>query len=214
MSQYVPIVSATVLFSSSSFIDQAMAAFLGSGSVSALNYGSKIVQGINGIAVVALTTAVLPYLSQMVTVKDWNGLRHTLRTYTALIIVVTLPLTLGLVYFSEPMVRLLFQRGAFTAEDTYLVAQVQALFLLQIPFYLLDILVARLISSLNANYLLVWRSVLGVVINVLLNYVFMWWLGVAGIALSTSIVFALMFCYISLTVSRLLKRTTNLQLTQ
>jgi putative peptidoglycan lipid II flippase len=209
MSQFVPVLSAALLFSGSGFVDQAMAALLGSGSVSTLNYGSKVVYGINGIAGAALYAAVLPYLSQMVATNDWSGVRHTLRTYAALILGVTIPVTIGLVYFSEPLVRLMFQRGEFTAEDTHVVAQVQALFFLQMPFYIMDIFLTRLISSLNANRWLIWRSVIGLLLNIILNYVFMQWLGVAGIALSTSIVFMVLFFYLWFTVARLLKEAPN-----
>lgn len=108
----------------------------------------------------------------------------------------TVPLTLGLLYFSEPLVRVLFERGAFTAADTHLVAKVQTLFLLHIPFYTLSILLVRLISSLQANHLLMWGAVISLVINIVLNYVLGLWLGVAGIALSTSVVYLVSFCYL------------------
>jgi len=211
ISQYTPTVAAAFLFSSSTLIDQAMAAMLGPGSVSTLNYGSKVVLAINGVAILAVATAVLPHFSKMVTLEDWTGLRHTLKTYIGLIFIVSVPLTLGLVYFSEPLVSLLFQRGAFTTEDTHLVSQVQALFLLQVPFVSAGMLLVRLTSSLHANHWLIWSAVIGVTVNVVLNYVLMQWLGVAGIALSTSAVFVVMFCCHLLNTLRLLGRVAHKQ---
>jgi putative peptidoglycan lipid II flippase len=117
----------------------------------------------------------------------------------------TVPLTVGLVYFSEPLVRLFFERGAFTSGDTYLVSQVQVLFLLQVPFYFLSILIVRLISSLQANHILLWGAVISLPLSVILNYLFMQWLGVAGIALSTSMVYFVSFCYLLYMLLGLLK---------
>jgi putative peptidoglycan lipid II flippase len=144
-----------------------------------------------------LGTAVFPHFSRMVAASDWAGIRHTLKTYIYLILLVTIPLTLILVYFSEPLVRLFFERGAFTLADTWRVSQVQALFLLQIPFYFLGILMVRLISSLNMNHILMQAAIINLLSKIVLNYLFMQRLGAAGIALSTTLVYAVSFIYCS-----------------
>jgi putative peptidoglycan lipid II flippase len=199
-------VAVLFLVSGTSVVDQSIAAMLGSGSVSALNYGNKITALLTGVGSMALGTAVLPYFSRMVAVRDWSGIQHTLKTYTRLILLATIPLTLVLAYFSEPLVGLLFQRGAFTAADTRLVGQVQALYLLQIPCYVLSMLIVRLISSLKANSLLMWGAVISFFANVILDYVFALWLGVAGIALSTAVVVSISCCYLSYVLLRLMRR--------
>jgi len=198
--QCIPLVSATLLMSSTTLVDQAMAAMLGPGSVSALNYGNRVVTLVLGMGSISLGTAIFPHFSRMVAANDWNGVRHTLKTYVALILVVTVPLTLGLVYFSEPLVRLLFERGAFTSSDTDLVSGVQRLFLLQVPFYLLGILIARLISSLRANNILLRAAMINLFLKIIFNYFLMHRLGVAGIALSTTLVYLIsfIFCFIML----------------
>jgi len=97
-------------------------------------------------------------------------------------------------------VRVLFGRGAFTANDVKLVGRVQSFYALQIPFYLVSILVVRLISAVQRNRLLLWASAINLIINVTLNYVLMRWIGVAGIALSTTLVyiFSSGYCYIAI----------------
>jgi putative peptidoglycan lipid II flippase len=69
------------------------------------------------------------------------------------------------------------------------VARVQALFALQIPFYVLGIIGVRLLSATGGNRLLMWISIGNFVTNIVGNYVFMQFWGVAGIALSTSLVY-------------------------
>ena len=120
--QYTPMLAGAFLMGSISLVGQSMAAMLGPGSVSALAYGSKITTLILGIGSVAVSTAVLPHFSRMVAREEWDGVRHTLITYARLIVLITLPLTVMLIYFSEPLVRVLFQRGAFTEADTQIVA--------------------------------------------------------------------------------------------
>ena len=205
INQYLPMVAGAFFMSSTSLVDQSMAAMLGAGSVSTLNYGGKAVTLILGIGCVSLSSAVFPHFSRMVAASDWAAIRHTLKTYIYLILLVTIPLTLILVYFSEPLVCLFFERGAFTSADTWRVSQVQALFLLQIPFFFLGILMVRLISSLNMNHILMQAAIINLLSKIVFNYFFMQRLGAAGIALSTTLVYAVSFIYYSVKLCKQIK---------
>jgi putative peptidoglycan lipid II flippase len=196
--QYLPVVAGAAVMSGTMLVDQSMAATLGAGSVATLNYGGKVVTLILGIGAVSLSTAVFPHFSRMVAGYDWTGVRHTLKTYACFILLVTIPLTLILVLFSEPLVRLLFERGAFTSGNTLRVSQVQSLFLLQVPFYFLGILIVRLISSLNMNRVLMEAAIINLLSKVVFNYFLMKRMGVAGIALSTALMYTVSFTYCSI----------------
>ncbi|NVN89179.1 MAG: virulence factor MviN [Desulfuromonadales bacterium] len=194
--QLVPMVSGASLMCATGFIDQSMSSMLGSGSVSALSYGNKIVSALLGLSATALGTAVTPYFSTMVARREWAEIRHTLKHYYRLIMLTSVPITIVLIFSSEPLVRLLYQRGAFTQQNTHLVAQVQSLLALQIPFYLAATLTVRLISTMMANQILVIGSIINVIVSVSLNYIFMQTMGVCGIALSTSCVYAVSFLFL------------------
>jgi putative peptidoglycan lipid II flippase len=102
-------------------------------------------------------------------------------------------------------VRLLFERGAFTSVDTWHVSQVQALFILQVPFYFLGILMVRLISSLKKNQLLMKAAIINLISKIILNYLLMQKLGTAGIALSTTFVYIISLIYCSIMLYRQIK---------
>jgi putative peptidoglycan lipid II flippase len=189
LGQYAPLVIGGAVMSTSPLIDQAMAATLGSGSVAQLAFGSKIVAAGLGIGGTALSTAMLPHYSRMVATHDWSGLRQTVRTYSRLVLVVGIAAVLMIVTFSEPIVRLLFERGQFLASDTRAVARVQALYALQIPFYVLGILGVQLLHAVSANRVLMWVSIGNFFTNIIGNFVFMRVWGVAGIAFATSMVY-------------------------
>jgi len=194
--QYLPVVAASFLMGSTALIAMSMAATLGPGSVSALAYGSKAATILLGIGSVVVSTTVLPHFSRMVAVGDSAGVRHTLKTYARLILLVTLPLTVILIYYSEPLVRIFFQRGAFTQADTHVVSQVQAIYLLQVPLFVLSILFVRVISSLKANHLLLWGTVINLILTVFFNYLFMQWFQVVGVALSISLMYLISTGYL------------------
>ena len=203
--QYLPAVAASATMCSTQLVDQSMAGMLAAGSVSSLNYGNKIPAFALTIGAMGLGTAVLPYFSQMAAGKRWGEMRHTLWTYVRLIFAFTVPMALIGILLSRPATALLYERGNFTSSDTDVVSRVQSMFLLQLPFYTLTILFVRMISSLQANNVLMWGTVISFVLNITLNYVFMQSMGVAGIALSTSIVYAVLSGFHATVLSRRLR---------
>jgi putative peptidoglycan lipid II flippase len=202
LGQYLPVVASGVLMSAAPLIDQAMAATLVDGSISTLSYCQKLPALILMVSALALSTAVLPHLSEMVATGDWAGVRDTVRVVRRLLVIMFVPLTIALIAASRPIVSVVFERGAFTAADVASVSLVQAALLLQIPFFLVGTLYVRLISALGRNSILLWGTVISLSVKVGCNLLFIRWLGVTGIALSTSIVYVVACVYLTLQARR------------
>jgi len=191
MNQYLPMVAGAFFMSSTNLVDSSMAAMLAPGSVASLNYGNKVVALILGLGTAALATAVLPHFSTMVAKADWDGIRHTLKTYSNIIMLLTIPVSIVLIFFSHEIIVVLFERGKFSANSTSIVANLQSCYALQIPFYTLGILGVRLLSAMRMNQVLMWVGILSFIVNLLGNYFFMKFWGVFGIALSTTTVYVI-----------------------
>jgi putative peptidoglycan lipid II flippase len=198
VSGFFPVMGGSLLLAGATLTDQAMAGMMSAGAVTTLNYANKITALILGLTSAAIGTAILPYLSQMVAAADWTSVRRTYQLYVKLILIGTIPATFLFMLISKPLVRVLFERGSFTTADTAHVSWVQICFLIQVPFYTLGVLAARLISALQINRLLMWGSLISLSLNGILDYILMKQLGVAGIALSTSCVYAASFAYLHL----------------
>src|SRR5271157_4080085 len=112
-----------------------MAGMLIAGSIAAYAYGIRVTTLISTFIAMSLSTAVVPYLSAMTARQDWLGCRHTLNTYSRLLLVCTIPLAMLLLVFAKPIIQIVFQHGAFTAADTDIVARVHAMYCLQLPFF-------------------------------------------------------------------------------
>ncbi len=196
--QYMPLVVAAGLMSSTTIVDNAMASQLGSGSVATLNFGHKLVLLAISIPTLSISRAIFPYFSQLAAQQNWIELRTMMRRSLLWVMLGMIPLTIVLFSFSRPLTAFVLQRGAFSPDATDRVAWVQAMYALQIPFYAASILYVRLISSLGRNHLLTICTVLSIVLNIVLNYVLMQRMGVAGIALSTSIVYAVACVFLAL----------------
>lgn len=207
--QYMPAIAGALLMNSTGIIDQSMAAMLPSGSVAALNYGNRVIALPITLLATALSTALVPYFSKMVAKEDWSGLIYTLKRYFLCCLVITIPI--GLLFFglSEPITKLIYQRGQFSYEDTLLVSRIQSMYSIQIPFYVTNILVVRLISALRANSILMWGSLVNAIVNVLLNIFFIKTMGITGIALSTSCMYIICLCFMSYCCLKVLNQKNN-----
>jgi len=186
--QYGPLIGGILLLGGAPLIDQAIAGMLGSGSVAALNYGTRLSVVLIAVGPTAVATAILPHFSQLSVSQGWDHVRQSLRSYAAIIVAITIPAVGALMIFSQPLIRLFFERGSFTSSDTSLVAGVQSYSLLAIPPAMVMALVLRLISSMKANRLILSASALYAALNFALDLLLTRWMGIKGITLSTAIV--------------------------
>lgn len=204
--QFGPRMGANLLRSGSTVVDRSLAAMLPPGSVATLNYGDRVVVTVLSVAGAALGSAITPYYSKMVARSDWRGVQHTLKRYLLLLLVLSIPVVILLFVLAAPVVQLLFQRGSFRARDTQLVAHVQALYALQIPFYLGNVLISRLLSSLLASRVILWAAAINLTLNIVLDVLFIRVMGVPGIALATSCASLITFCFVAYHAVRLLRQ--------
>jgi len=185
--RYWPLVISMIMLSSTPLIDRVMAGWLEEGSISTLSYGLKLSSFIFGVLGYALSIVVFSHFSRLVEEQNRAVLRKTLKVYIRTILLISMPAMVLCIYFSEPIVRLLFERGAFTTQDTAHVAGVQSMFLLQIPFYLITATLWGLFVAWNYRKAIIGITMLHLAIKIILNVWLMQDLGVAGVALATSL---------------------------
>ena len=200
--EYGYLAAVTAMSAGTAFIGQSMAAALGIGNVSLLNYGTRLAGVLIAIGPAALSVTILPRFSRMVAARDWERLKQSLWRILSVSVLVAGVGAALLIVFSIPIVRLTLQRGAFTAADTRVVASVQAYSLLQLPFIVGITILMRILSALKANYALLPFSSAALVLSTALNYALMTRYGVAGIALATSLAQALLFVALATLVFR------------
>jgi putative peptidoglycan lipid II flippase len=123
----------------------------------------------------------------MIAYRDWAGCRSTLRTWVRLTALVSVPIAAALMAGSHLLIRITLQHGAFGPRDTAAVTPVLALYALQIPFFVSSRVFYRFLVAMRRTDLILFCGILNLALDVVLNLVLMRWLGVAGIALATSL---------------------------
>ena len=93
-----------------------------------------------------------------------------------------------LIVLSSPLITLIFERNAFTSDDTVIVSGIQQLYLIQIPAYIITIVMVRFLESINKNRFMVLAAVICLILNITFNYFLIQYIGIYGLALATSAV--------------------------
>jgi len=189
--QYVPLLAGTMFGALCPLIDQAVAGSLGSGSVSALAYGTKFASVLAAISATAVATAVLPEFSRLVAKQDWSHLRHTVRVHAGVIALVALPGAALMIWLSGLMVRTFFEGGAFDASATRVVTSVQQFALLQVPFAILFVVAGRLAVAVSATPVMIRASLITLGATALGDLFFARVMGIAGIPLAGALAHAI-----------------------
>jgi putative peptidoglycan lipid II flippase len=204
-----PVLLSAVVASGGLLVDQSMAAMLPAGSVSALVYGNRFVSVVIALLGGAVSTAVTPYFSRMIALGDWAGCRHTVRTWVGLTGLASVPLAALLIAGSHLMVRMAFEHGAFGPRDTQVVAAVMAMYAIQIPFFVASRVFYRFIVAMRRTDLALYCGMLNLILDIVLNLVLMRRMGVAGIALATSLWTVSTFFFLWYWARRLLAETAS-----
>jgi putative peptidoglycan lipid II flippase len=198
----------SVVSSGGLLVDQSMAAMLIAGSVSALAYANRFVSVVLTLLAGAISTAIVPYFSRMIAVRDWTGCRHTLRTWVRLTALVSVPIAALLIAGARPLVRIALQHGQFGPRDTGVVASVLAMYAIQIPFFVVSRVYYRFIVAMRRTDLILYCGIINLGLDIVLNLVLMHWFGVAGIALATSLWTVSTFFYLWYWSRKLLARAS------
>jgi putative peptidoglycan lipid II flippase len=170
------------------FVDTYLAALLRPGSVAALEYGNRLMLLPMGMFGVALGTAALPTMSSLAVREEIEKLKDTLDTALRMIVFVMAPATVGLIVLREPVIRLLFQRGEFTAQESL------AMTASALMFYSVGLVAYGSAKSLVAAFYSmkdtktpVRCSAVAMVSNIILNLILMRYLELGGLALATAL---------------------------
>jgi putative peptidoglycan lipid II flippase len=204
-----PVLIGALMGQAANLIDQIFASFLTAGTISALSYALKLISVPIGVIFVSVGRAALPYLARQASINDMKAFKHTLHLYLWAVGAGTILLTAFMIVLAHPLVQILFQRGAFSAEDTDRTATILVGFVVGLTPMALGFITSRAFSALGKTRELMGVTAFSVFGNAIFDYIFARiWQGV-GIALSTSAVY---FCTMFILFFMLQRRIGKLNL--
>lgn len=168
-------------------IDKTLASDLMGGSISALTYASRINEMVIAVFIMAITTVIFPMLSQAFSQDDIHQVKEILGQGINIILLITVPATLGILLLAEPLVHLFFERGAFDATATYMTSQALKYYSIGLVGSSLRLMLNKVYYSFQDTITPMKNGVIAVVLNLVLNLILIRTMWHSGLALATSI---------------------------
>lgn len=189
------------LMSFTGVIDQFFAAHLGTGAIATLSYANRILALVLGMGAMAVSRSTLPVFSRA---QAQGGEQlHRVATHWVRLLFALGVVAMLISWWVAPWgVKLLFERGAFTAQDTALVTEVLRYGLTQLPFYFAGIVLVSLLSSQGKYREIAVIAGTNLFIKLAAMAILTPAMGINGIALSTSIMYASTLLLLSLNVNK------------
>jgi len=182
----IPTLVGSGIYQINIFIGTILASTLPKGSVSFLYYADRVVELPLGVFAIAVGTASLPSFSAQVAKGLYEEFKQTLSFTLRLILFITIPATVALIALREPIVSVLFQRGAFNAHSTIMTAQALLYYTLGLWAFSVIRVIDSAFFSLQDRKSPLKAAFVSLMVNVGLSIMLMFPLKHGGLALATS----------------------------
>ncbi|HME45198.1 MAG TPA: murein biosynthesis integral membrane protein MurJ [Syntrophorhabdales bacterium] len=179
---------ATSVVPINSFIGRSMASYLPEGGVASLAYAFRIFLFPYSLFAVSIYTVLFSKLSRLFHEEDWKGIDAHVDSSLVLVCITLVPSTIFLCVAGDVLVKLLYQRGAFTLKDTLMTYRALSGYSVGLIFYALSISFGRIFNARHDMKTPARVGITSIGLNVILVYLLMMPLGNLGVALATSIV--------------------------
>jgi putative peptidoglycan lipid II flippase len=183
----LPLLVGSVFYRANPIVERFIASKLGESNISYLGYAFRIITLLLLVLTQGLTTTILPRLSEQSAAGEVEGLKETISKGLRAMILIATPVTLALLLARVEIVRIVFQRGDFTAQTTEAVAKALVAYLGFFVVGILGVPVVNALYSLQKTALVATIGISGFILYVVMAFFLSSHLSYLGIALAVSL---------------------------
>ena len=183
----IPVIIGAGANSINMLVDKSVASGLVTGSMAALEYSQRIIQFANTAITTSLVSVVYPIMANKLNEGDKEGFLKYLNKSIVTICLFLVPITFGVMFLSNDIVKVIYERGKFESNAVILTSMALFGYSIQLPFAgVRDILNSSLFSMKKTKVTTI-NGVIGVIINIILSITLSKFFGVLGISIATSV---------------------------
>lgn len=168
-------------------IDRTMASTFDAGSISSLTYANTIVNIIHTVISVSVNSVVFVQVSKSAADGNEKAAIGDIMSGINKLLLLLIPATFGLIAYSTPIVRCLYERGNFTAEYTAITAGLLVFYALYIIPNGIRIVVQSYYYAYEKTRFCMYTGLIAVTVNIIFNLILSPRMGVKGLALATTL---------------------------
>lgn len=182
----LPVILGTGVQQINSFVERAFATNFGSGSLSAMSYAYRVFTLIVDMFVVAISTVIYPMMAKQAASNKIDEIRGTLKQYLNFLIVILIPVSLIVILQSRNIVCILFERGAFTQNSTFITGKLLGFYTIGLLAYGLRDFLCKTFYTLQDTRTPMINSAIGMFTNIILIFIFQKFIGLYGLGLANA----------------------------
>ncbi|HWQ43166.1 MAG TPA: murein biosynthesis integral membrane protein MurJ [Desulfosporosinus sp.] len=194
----VPIIISYSLNQIQVMVNNNFGSSLSPGSITAVWYSYRLFQLPVGIFALAIAVATFPTMTEQAALKQWDKLRQTISQAVRMVIFITVPISSGMIVLRYPLIRVLFQHGHFTAQDTLTTAIPLFYFAIGISSQSVIQILPRAFYALQDTWTPVILGIIAMAVNIMAMVLLIGPLAHGGLAFATTIAafvnMILLFC--------------------
>lgn len=177
----------TAIYQINIFVSRMLAFSLAVSTATLLFYANRLMELPIGVFAIAVSTVVYPLIARHAAEGKFAAMADDFRKGLRLILMINVPAAAGLALLGEPIVRLIYQHGAFTAQNTADMVPLLTLFVVGLPFFSVVNLTVRAFYAVKDTATPVKIAFVDFTINLALSLLLMRWLGAIGLVLASTI---------------------------
>lgn len=183
----IPVIISTSVIQLNAFVNRSFATNLYFGAVTVLDCANKINTLAYEVFAIGIAMIVYPTLSKLGNREDKSEYKIALNKSINMILLIMIPAAFGIAILREPLINIIFKRGAFTDEAAKLTSQALLLYTpAMIAYGLRDILNKAFYAIKDTKTPMI-NSFIGIIINIIINIIIIETMGVSGLTLATTI---------------------------
>lgn len=167
-------------------INSSFGTLVGRQAPRAIDAAFKLYSLPQGMFSVAVATVLFPTLSVMAARGDFSGIRRALGGGTRQILLLLIPAGALMLVLATPIVRLVYQRGQFTAYSTHLTSIALFWFACNLPFAGVNLLFTRMFFAAQRPWIPTVLAAMNIVVDIVVSLLLYKPLGITGLVLGTT----------------------------
>ncbi len=164
------------------------------GGIAALNYAIHLYMLPLSIISLAISTAIFPSFSKSINEETIEAEKH-LNNFFSINIILFVPITIIIIFFGDVLIKMLYERGEFSAHDSEMTYSVLKIYAYSLIFYSSYAVLNKLIYSKKLIKYLLLVAVISISLKIIMNFVFVDNLKQDGLALSSTLSYTSFFIF-------------------
>lgn len=184
----IPIIFSSAADQLSILVDNSMAsAFFGVASVSKIFYAKTMLNFIMGVVTMTVATVSFPEIARLGQTGEIDSMKKSVSSAIILTMILVIPATFGMMALSNPIIKLAFERNAFTSEDTIIVSSLMVAYGPFIIFTSFIKIFGNAFYSVGDSKTPVKIILIQQAVNIILNFILINFFGLNGLAIATAV---------------------------